>query len=146
MKLICIACVLLITGCFILDNRHVYIIPDKLPSAVVGMPYHEEIMITGSPVNWVEIDGVENYQENDLAIKIGITNPTQQIVEINGIPKNLGTFKFSIRGSTSGTQCSGLRFEKTFTITTYEKDKITDIKTCSLKSKNNHNLSLTVYN
>lgn len=129
MKLIRVAWVFLITGCCsILDNRHVYIFPDKLPSTVVGMPYHEEIMITGSPINWVEINGAENYQENGLAVKLGITNPTQQIVEINGIPKNIGTFKFSIRGTTPGTQCSGLRFEKTFTITTYEKDKMTDIK------------------
>lgn len=120
-KTISISILLLSGCCSIFDDRHVYITPDNLPAAVAGVPYHEEIIITGSPVNWVEVEGAENYQENGMEVKVGITKPTQQVIEINGIPQNKGILKFSLRGSTPGTQCSGLRFEKIFTIITYEQ-------------------------
>lgn len=117
MKIITFAfCFILFGCCSVFDDRTISFSPNALPTGVVGMPYYARITISGIPINWIEVEGSDSYEKNGIVISFNIINPTQQYIEIIGVPNSIELIEFNVRGSTPGTQCSGLRFENKFSI------------------------------
>ncbi|MGB7799602.1 hypothetical protein [Buttiauxella sp.] len=96
--------------------------PDKLSYAVMGQPYTAEIKNSGSNISSLWVKGYKpHYQTADLrnGLVVNTYNPESNWnIKISGTPNKTGTESFTIEGFTSGTQCPGLQFSKTYTITT----------------------------
>lgn len=125
MKSLCMYIIFLLNGCCTFpSNNGVLFFPERLPFAMVDENYNVKIINSGVNVSRLWVKDHDPYYglvrlDNGLILKS--YNPNSNwIIEIYGIPKKAGVVTFTIEGFTSGTQCPGFDFEKTFTITTVE--------------------------
>lgn len=132
--------VLTLYGCcsFVNDNELTFT-PDKLSHAIVGQPYTAEIKNSGSNISSLWVKGYKPHYQT-AALRNGLVlntyNPESNWnIKISGTPNKIGTESFTIEGFTSGTQCPGLQFSKTFTITTVSNEQ--EAKTATIKVQDN---------
>lgn len=127
--LIVLSSMLFLSGCCsISGNESMAFQPERLPIATIGKEYSSTIYINGALVTWLSFVSTQLYAKELLinGLNIKIVSPTSErperrgVLYIFGIPEGKGSFEFTIEGNTVGTQCRGMKFEKTFTITTVE--------------------------
>lgn len=132
---------LILSGCCsLVSKNNLVFTPDQLPNAVIGKPYNIRITHSGAHIASLGVLGQKPYYEvthlkNGLTINTNIPN-TNGLIEISGLPINTGTETFIIEGSTSGTQCPGIQFSKTYTITTVANEQ--EAKTSNIALHNNN--------
>lgn len=120
-KFIFLTLLFLLSGCCNLKEKIIFS-PENPPVAVEGENYSVKIKAKGVQISRMSVRNHAPYYEvvhldNGLTLKT--FNPESNwTIEIFGVPRKVGTETFTIEGSTTGTQCPGTRFSRTFSITT----------------------------
>ena len=105
-----------LTGCFC--TQKVEILPESLPNATLGTPYHAEIKILGGVV----IDEFFTYhikpENSGLELTYSHVEPygSYNNIKVMGTPRIKETITIELFGNTYGTMCPGVEFDKTYTI------------------------------
>ena len=105
-----------LTGCFC--TQKVEILPESLPNATLGTPYHAEIKILGGVV----IDEFFTYhikpENSGLELTYSHVEPygSYNNIKVMGTPRIKETITIEFFGNTYGTMCPGVEFDKTYTI------------------------------
>ncbi|MEI2266699.1 hypothetical protein [Erwinia sp. CGal63] len=97
---------------------------EKLNDAIVSIPYHSQINISGGRVLSHDIDGHQKIagtiQPDDTGLQVKYCNAKKlnNCLQITGVPQKAGIARVRIYGGLSGSMFSKAgEFDKTYTIT-----------------------------
>ena len=101
------------TFCILTPRPSLEFLPDQVPAARVGQPYHVDILIARN------VTPVGNYSISEGALPPGLDLVMDQAIRIgriSGTPTRAGTYQFTVSVWCLGTNVNGQTGDKQYTL------------------------------